>query len=213
MIEAQLIARDITDHDVLSAMAKVPRELFVPAEAIEHAYADHALAIGNGQTISQPYIVALMTQALDLDPLDRVLEIGTGSGYSAAVLSLLADEVFTIERLPELAKTARERLAALEYRRIHVQCSDGTLGWPEHAPFQAISVTAAGPTVPRSLLGQLTIGGRLVMPIDSGEDQKLVRVTRTGPNTYKSVELGAVQFVPLIGEEAWPDEQELPCTD
>lgn len=213
MIEAQLIARDITDHRVLSAMAKVPRELFVPAEAVAEAYADHALAIGSGQTISQPYIVALMAQALEIGPRDRVLEIGTGSGYSAAVLSLLGDEVYTIERLPELARTARERLATLDYRRIHVQCSDGSLGWPEHAPYQAISVTAAGPTVPSSLLGQLAIGGRLVMPIDDDGDQTLVRVTRTGHNTYRTDDFGGVQFVPLIGEEAWPDDQDFPCTD
>jgi protein-L-isoaspartate(D-aspartate) O-methyltransferase len=213
MIERQLIARDITDHRVLAAMAKVPRELFVPPEAVDDAYADHPLVIAGGQTISQPYIVALMTQALDLQPLDRVLEIGTGSGYSAAVLSMLVDEVFTVERLPELANTARERLATLNYRRIRVQCSDGTLGWPEHAPYQAISVTAAGPSIPPSLLGQLAIGGRIVMPIESGAGQVLVRATRIAPDTYTTDELGAVQFVSLIGEEAWPDDQDIPCTD
>lgn len=213
MIEGQLIARDITDHRVLSAMASVPRELFVPANAVDEAYADHALAIASGQTISQPYIVALMTQALDLSPLDRVLEIGTGSGYSAAVLSQLVDQVFTVERLPELARTARERLATLGYRGIHVQCSDGTLGWPEHAPYDAISVTAAGPTLPRALLAQLAIGGRLVMPIDGGGYQVLVRTTRVKSDSYTTVELGPVQFVPLIGEQAWPDDEEIPCTD
>jgi len=213
MIQTQLEARDIRDRHVLAAMARVPRELFVPEHSVDEAYADHPLAIGAGQTISQPYVVALMMQALRLQPFDRVLEIGTGSGYSAAILSHLAADVFTVERLLDLASAARNRLATLGYRRIHIQCSDGSLGWPEHAPYRAISVTAAGPDVPHSLLAQLEIGGRLVMPIEAFSNQTLVCVTRITNDAFNTEELANVQFVPLIGEEGWPDRDDFPCTD
>lgn len=204
MVHHQLYARGITDPRVLAAMAAVPRELFLPPDVDEAAYRDRPLPIGHGQTMSQPYIVALMTQALRITPTDRVLEIGTGSGYGAAVLASLAAEVYTVERLPELAATAHERLAAAGVANVTVRCSDGTLGWPAHAPYDAIAVTAAAPAVPRALLDQLAIGGRLVVPIGSPGLQRLVRVTRTTGDDCAIVDLGAVQFVPLLGAEGWP---------
>jgi len=204
MIETQLRRRGISDPRVLAAMASVPRELFVTGSTLELAYEDMPLAIGYGQTISQPYIVALMAEALQLEPGDVVLEIGTGSGYAAAVLSLIAGRVYTIERVPELAKLARERLDALGYRMVSVATGDGTLGWSEHAPFQAIVCAASGPVVPKSLLDQLDVGGRLVMPIDSEDGQTLVRVERITRDEYTTTNLGGVRFVPLIGKEGWP---------
>ncbi len=213
MIDGQLRVRGITDRRTLAAMAAVPRELFVPPSLVTAAYDDRPLPIAEGQTISQPYIVALMTEALQLQPADRVLEIGAGTGYSAAILSLVASEVFTVERLPSLARAARERLATLGYARIHVQCSDGSLGWREHAPYQGIVVTAAGPSIPRSLVEQLDVGGRLVMPVGSDDAQMLVRLTRGGGDRFTLTELCAVEFVPLIGEEGWPDDDQVPCTD
>jgi protein-L-isoaspartate(D-aspartate) O-methyltransferase len=205
MIDTQLRRRGITDPRVLAAMAAVPRELFVTPTTVRMAYEDTPLPIAAGQTISQPYIVAFMTEALELEPGDVVLEIGTGSGYAAAVLSMIASRVYTIERVPELATTAADRLATLGYRQVTVKCGDGTLGWPEHAPFQAIVCAASGPTVPKSLLDQLDIGGRLVMPIDSAKGQTLVRVTRVARDEFVTTDLGAVRFVPLIGEEGWPE--------
>lgn len=204
MIDAQLRHRGITDPRVLAAMAAVPRELFVAAPTVRMAYEDMPLPIAHGQTISQPYIVALMVEALQLEPGDVVLEIGTGSGYAAAVLSMIAGRVYSIERVPELAATARERLAVLGYRQIEVKCGDGTLGWPEHAPFQAIVCAASGPSVPKSLRDQLDIGGRLVMPLDTAYGQTLVRVTRVSHDRYETTDLGPVRFVPLIGKEGWP---------
>ena len=160
--------------------------------------------IGSGQTISQPYIVALMTEALQLSPGDRILEIGTGSGYAAAVLSRIAESVFSIERIQALAKDAADRLKLLGYRNVHVACGDGTRGWPEHAPFDAIVVTAGGPHVPQSLLDQLKVGGRLVMPVgNQAHEQQLIRVTRLSPDRFDEEELGQVVFVPLIGKEGW----------
>ena len=154
---------------------------------------------------SQPYIVAVMTAAARVRPGDRVLEIGTGSGYGAAVLSKIAGEVYTVERIESLADSARDRLAALGYGNVHVRCGDGTLGWAEHAPYDAIIVTAGGPTVPRALLDQLKPGGRLVMPLGSEpRAQRLIRRTRTGPETYPQDDLEWVAFVPLIGEQGWP---------
>jgi len=205
MIDTQLRRRGITDARVLAAMAAVPRELFVTPTTVRMAYEDTPLPIAAGQTISQPYIVAFMTEALELEPGDVVLEIGAGSGYAAAVLSMIASRVYTIERVPELAATAADRLATLGYRQVTVKCGDGTLGWPEHAPFQAIVCAASGPTVPKSLLDQLDIGGRLVMPIDSAKGQTLVRVTRVARDEFVTTDLGAVRFVPLIGEEGWPE--------
>jgi protein-L-isoaspartate(D-aspartate) O-methyltransferase len=207
MVDRQLRARGIRDPRVLTAMSVIPREHFLSDSAAGAAYADRPLAIGLGQTISQPYIVALMTEALGLRASDRVLEIGTGSGYSAAVLSQLAARVFTVERHPALANLARSRLAALALGNVDVRCGDGSLGWPEHAPFDAIAVTAAGPRVPTALLEQLAPGGRLVMPIDDASGQELVLVRRE-PEGLVTSSLGDVVFVPLIGEQAWPAQPE-----
>lgn len=205
MIEHHLRARGVRDPNVLAAMASVPREAFVPPELVDHAYDDCPLPIGAGQTISQPYIVAVMTEALQLSPIDDVLEIGTGSGYAAAVLSRVAGRVYTIERHAKLADQARARLASLGYRNIDVRCGDGTLGWSEHAPFDAIVVTACGPRVPKSLLAQLAIGGRLVIPIGPDDAQELVRVRRISETSLEREQLGGVRFVPLIGAEAWAE--------
>ena len=206
MIAEQIAGRGLDDPPVLAAMRAVAREEFVPPEERDLAYQDGPLPIGYGQTISQPYIVAVMTAAARVRSGDRVLEIGTGSGYAAAVLSKLAGEVYTIERIEALAESARKRLASLGYGNVHVRCGDGTLGWPEHAPYDAIIVTAGGPTVPSALLHQLKPGGRLVMPLGSSQRvQRLVRLTRTGPETYAQDELEPVAFVPLIGEQGWPE--------
>lgn len=205
MVAGQIATRGVEDPLVLDAMRAVPREDFVPADLAEYAYEDGPLPIGHGQTISQPYIVAVMTAAARVRPGDRVLEIGTGSGYGAAVLSKIAGEVYTVERIEGLADSARDRLAALGYGNVHVRCGDGTLGWAEHAPYDAIIVTAGGPTVPRALLDQLKPGGRFVMPVGSEpRAQRLIRRTRTGPETYTQDDLEWVAFVPLIGEQGWP---------
>jgi protein-L-isoaspartate(D-aspartate) O-methyltransferase len=205
MVAEQIAARGIHDPLVLAAMRTVAREDFVPGDLAEFACEDAPLPIGHGQTISQPYIVALMTAVARLKPGDRVLEIGTGSGYGAAVLSKIAGEVYTVERIEALADSARDRLAALGYHNVHVRCGDGTLGWAEHAPYDAIVVTAGGPIVPHALLDQLNSGGRLVMPLGSDpRSQRLIRRTRTGPGTYTEDDLEWVAFVPLIGEQGWP---------
>jgi protein-L-isoaspartate(D-aspartate) O-methyltransferase len=204
MVEAHLARRDITDPRVLAAFRSVPRQAFLPPELAEFAYADTPLPIAEGQTISQPYIVALTVQALRLEGHERVLEVGTGSGYAAAILSRLAKEVYTIERLENLAATAKTRLASLEFANVHVTSGDGTLGWPEHGPYEAIAVAAGGPKVPPALLAQLSIGGRLVIPVGPDESsQVLLRVTRVGKSEYRQEPLGDVRFVPLIGEQAW----------
>jgi protein-L-isoaspartate(D-aspartate) O-methyltransferase len=206
MVEQQIAGRGVQDPAVLEAMRRVRREAFVPRHLARRAYADQPLPIGQGQTISQPYIVATMTESLRLRPGDRVLEIGTGSGYAAAVLAEIAAEVYTVERLATLAEAARRRLAALRYTNVHVRQGDGSLGWPEHAPYDAIVVTAGGPEVPPSLLKQLAVGGRLVMPVGGNPlAQQLVRVVRTGETIYEREELGDVAFVPLIGAEGWAD--------
>jgi len=207
MVEHQIRARGVRDPRVLAAMATVPRDAFVPQELANVAYDDRPLPIDAGQTISQPFIVALMTEALGLSGTDKVLEVGTGSGYAAAVLACVARDVYTIERVPELAETARKRLARLAYYNVDVRCGDGTLGWPEHAPYDAIVAAAGGPDLPRALLEQLAIGGRLVMPVGSPGEQQLVRVTRTGQLDYRREELGAVRFVPLIGAHGWADDR------
>jgi protein-L-isoaspartate(D-aspartate) O-methyltransferase len=206
MVDRQIKNRGVRDEAVLSAMRQVPRERFVPAAVAAFAYEDRALPIGEDQTISQPYVVAMMTEALGLGPDDRVLEIGTGSGYAAAVLATIAAEVYTIERLEGLAESARRRLAELGYANVHVRHGDGSLGWPEHAPYDAIVVTAGGPDVPTALLDQLAVGGRLVMPVGSKfGGQRLVRIERTGTDSYEREDLEGVVFVPLIGAQGWPE--------
>lgn len=204
MIRDDLIGRGIKDAAVLQAMRDVPREAFVAPELAAHAYEDHPLPIDEGQTISQPYIVAYMTEALELIPTDRVLEIGTGSGYAAAVLSRIVTTVYSVERLAILATDARQRLTELGYDNIVVHEGDGTCGWPEHAPYDAIVVTAGAPKLPEPLLAQLAIGGRLVIPVGPTSFlQTLVRVRRLGENDYRSEELCGVRFVPLIGAAGW----------
>ena len=207
MIDYQLAARGLHDQSVLDAVNAVPREEFVPTDLVEFAYSDAPLPIAASQTISQPYIVALMSAALELKPGERVLEVGTGSGYAAAVLAEIATDVYTIERHKILADTARSRLEELGYRNIQVLYGDGTLGWPQHAPFDAIIVAAGGPDVPESLKEQLAIGGRLVIPVGSSlRTQKLLRVRRISENEYQEEDLGDVRFVPLIGAAGWEDE-------
>jgi protein-L-isoaspartate(D-aspartate) O-methyltransferase len=208
MVRTQIAARGVRDPRVLEAMRTVPREGFVPPELAEFAYNDSPLPIESQQTISQPYIVALMTEALALEPGDRVLEIGTGSGYAAAVLARIAREVYTVERHEELARVASRRLRTLGFENVHVLHADGTLGWPDHAPFDAIVVAAGGPKIPPSLIEQLAIGGRLVIPVGEGRDfQKLVRITRTADGRLQEEDLGEVRFVPLIGVQGWEPER------
>ncbi len=203
MVERQLAGRDIRDERVLRAMERVPRELFVPEELRDRAYDDAALPIGSGQTISQPAMVALICELLALRGDERVLDVGTGSGYQAAVLAELAREVHTVERLPELAERARAALEAAGYEeRIVVHVGDGTLGDPEHAPFAAIAVAAAAPDVPSALYGQLEPNGRLVLPVGSRHDQLLELVVREAdkPRVIRSV---PCRFVPLVGREGF----------
>ena len=203
MVRRDLLARGVHDQRVLDAMGAVPRERFVPPELTDFAYGDRPLPIGSGQTISQPYIVALMTEALELEPDDRALEIGAGSGYGAAVLARVAAEVWTIERHAALAATAARVLAELGVTNVHVVTGDGTLGCPEAAPFDGIVVTAGGPKAPEALLDQLAEGGRLVIPLGTRmSGQRLVRFRRHGTE-YREDDLGPVQFVPLIGEQGW----------
>ncbi len=207
MIDYQLAARGLRDQNVLNAVNNVPREEFVPTELVEFAYSDGPLPIAASQTISQPYIVALMTAALELKTDERVLEVGTGSGYAAAVLAEITREVYTIERHKILADTARGKLEELGYNNIRVLYGDGTLGWPEHAPYDAIVVAAGGPEVPENLKQQLAIGGRLVIPVGSSlRTQKLLRVRRISEHEYQEEDLGGVRFVPLIGAAGWEDE-------
>jgi protein-L-isoaspartate(D-aspartate) O-methyltransferase len=204
MVERQLKARGIRNPSVLAAMLEVPREEFVPSGMAGHAYDDNPLPIGEGQTISQPYMVAYMTEALEPTLTDRVLEIGTGSGYAAAVLSRVVAEVHSVERISVLADIARARLSGLGYDNIHVHVGDGSLGWPEYAPYDAIVVTAGAPKVPQPLLDQLTLGGRLVIPV--GPDprlQTLVRVIRVAETEFRREDHFGVMFVPLIGEAGW----------
>ncbi len=210
MVEFQVASRGVRDPRVLDAMRTVPREAFLAPEMAEFAYEDAPLPIEVGQTISQPFIVALMISALDLEDGDTVLEVGTGSGYAAAVLGRVAREVYTVERHEELAHLAARRCAALGYDNVHVLHGDGTLGWADHAPYDGIVVAAGGPEVPRSLLAQLEVGGRLVIPVgETPREQVLLRVTRVGDGEYREEDLGAVRFVPLVGREGWgPRERE-----
>lgn len=205
MVDEQLLKRDIRDPRVLDAMRSVPRHLFVPTEHRHLAYSDGPLPIGGGQTISQPYIVALMTQLLELGGEERVLEVGTGSGYQAAILSHLAQDVYTIERDPRLVEGAMQVMEGLGFDNVHVQTGDGSLGIAEHAPYQAILVTAAAPDVPRVLLEQLDEGGRLVIPVGGRLGQYLEIWLRQGSKYTKDV-LVPVAFVPLRGQYGWSDE-------
>src|SRR2546423_2177299 len=209
MVERNIIARGVRDQLVLDAMRKVPREQFLPKTLREFAYEDSPLPIAGEQTISQPYIVAFMAEALMLKGGEKVLEIGAGSGYAAAVLSVIAADVYTVERLGQLADKAAATLAELGYDNVHVLHGDGTRGWPEHAPYDAIVVAAGGPQVPESLKEQLKIGGRLVIPVGADQrTQELVRVTRISTNEYRSEYIADVRFVPLIGEEGWQTADE-----
>jgi protein-L-isoaspartate(D-aspartate) O-methyltransferase len=204
MVEHQIARRGVRDKRVLKAMARIPREAFVLPGWEDEAYEDQPLPIAERQTISQPYIVAYMIEAAGLRPGDRALEIGTGSGYAAAVMAAIAARVYTIDRHPGLAETARRRLQELGFDNIEVRVGDGTLGWPEAQPFDAIIVTAGGPKVPGNLREQLAIGGRLVIPVgESLHRQRLVRVVREGPADYREEDLADVAFVPLIGEAGW----------
>ena len=202
MVDAQLRARDIRSARVIDAMLSVPRHLFVPEPQRAEAHGDFPLSIGYGQTISQPYIVAFMTQELDVAPGHRVLEIGTGSGYQAAVLGALAKEVYTIEIVPPLAERARETLSALGYRNIQVRTGNGYLGWPEHAPYDRIMVTAAPDEVPPALLQQLKIGGLMAIPVGTvTQELRILRRTATGTETLSTL---PVRFVPMINR---PEDQ------
>lgn len=206
MVETQIARRGVHDERVLAALRKVPREAFVNQGFEESAYQDSPLPIGCGQTISQPLVVAMMAEAAAIAATDRVLEVGTGSGYAAAVLAELAAEVVTVERHPPLAEKAQQRLRAAGYGNVDVKVGDGSRGWPEKAPFNAILVAAGGPSAPLVLQEQLEIGGRLVMPVGPEHgSQRLIRITRTGADEFAEDDLGGVMFVPLIGEHGWQD--------
>jgi protein-L-isoaspartate(D-aspartate) O-methyltransferase len=205
MVEQHLRRRGITDERVLAAMRRVPREWFVPPELRDRSYADSAVAIGAGQTISQPYIVGLTTQALDVTEGLRVLEIGTGSGYQTAVLAELGAEVFTMERIAALSLRARGILDAQGYDRIHFRIGDGTLGWPDEAPFERIAVTAMAPELPQTLFRQLRESGRMVIPIGSAEQQRLELITKSAGQPVSQLLCGCL-FVKLIGEQGWSEE-------
>jgi len=205
MVETQLKARGIKDARVLKAMASIPRHLFVDEALMDQAYNDSPLPIDERQTISQPYIVALMTEALILDGSEKVLEIGTGSGYQTAILAALADRVFSIERIASLASRARAVLDALNFYNVAIRVGDGTYGWREESPFDAIIVTAGAPKVPETFVAQLAVGGRLVIPVGSRISQDLFRVTRLSEDVsdLKTENLGGCRFVDLIGEHGW----------
>ena len=205
MVEVQIKSRGISDKRVLSVFEKIPRHLFVDEGLIDQAYSDNPLPIGERQTISQPYIVALMTQALELKGKERVLEIGTGSGYQTAVLAELADRVFSVERIATLAARARKLLDLLRYYNVAIRVGDGSYGWKDEAPFDAIITTAAAPEVPRYLLEQLEVGGRLVVPVGGRDVQTLYKLIRQSAdvNDFRREDLGGCRFVSLIGESGW----------
>ncbi|MBN2398660.1 MAG: protein-L-isoaspartate(D-aspartate) O-methyltransferase [Deltaproteobacteria bacterium] len=207
MIDAQLVARGISDERVLKAMAEVPRHLFVDEGLQDQAYSDSPLPIGSRQTISQPYIVALMTEALGLKGTEKVLEIGTGCGYQTAILAELAERVFSIERIASLAFKAQRTLDSLHYYNILIRVGDGTYGWSEEAPFDAIITTAGAPKIPATLTGQLAVGGKLVIPVGDRSSQTLMKVTRLSeePHDLRAEELCGCRFVALIGEHGWKD--------
>ena len=202
MIDSQLKSRGIASFEVLRAMSAVPREKFVSSELIDAAYHDGPLSIGSGQTISQPYMVAMMTEALMLKTNDKVLEIGTGSGYQAAVLQEIAAHVYSVERISLLAEKARNVLNSLGYFDIRIMVGDGTLGWPEEAPFDAIIVTSGSPGIPKTLISQLNEGGRLIIPVGSRSFQRIMRIIRSGEH-FNREEMISCVFVPLIGKYGW----------
>lgn len=206
MVEQQVLARGVSDQRVIDAMLKVPRHKFVEEAFENQAYQDAPLPIGDKQTISQPYMVAVMSEALLLTGTETVLEVGTGSGYQAAVLAMLADRVFSLERIPSLARRARKALDDCGYSKVNIRVADGTRGWQEMAPFDAIIVTAGAPDVPQEYLQQLVVGGRLVIPVGNRDSQVLMRITRTGHSEYKEERLLGCRFVPLIGSHGWQDE-------
>jgi protein-L-isoaspartate(D-aspartate) O-methyltransferase len=207
MVASQIAGRGIHDVNVLAAMRAVPREAFVSEEYAKYAYDDGPLPTMEGQTISQPYVVALMIQALQIKATDHVLEIGTGSGYAAAVVSRIAAQVYTVERLESLATYAQQQLEILGYDNVHVHHGDGTLGWAEHAPYDAIIVAAGGPTVPQALKEQLKIAGQMIIPVGSEQRaQRLIKVTRISDQEYEEQTLSHVRFVPLIGVQGWEKE-------
>lgn len=206
MVESQLIPRGLKDEKVLAAMRKVPRHLFVQESHRSRAYEDYPLPIGEEQTISQPYMVALMTEALKLSGEESVLEIGTGSGYQTAILAELARQVYSVERIPVLAGRARKILDSLGYSNILVRLSDGTMGWEEHAPYDRILVTAGAPSVPEPLLDQLVVGGILVIPVGSDVSQELTRITKEGKGKIRRERMGGCVFVRLLGKHGWEVE-------
>jgi protein-L-isoaspartate(D-aspartate) O-methyltransferase len=205
MVDDQIIARGIRDPKVIAAMRKVPRHLFVEEALQNQAYSDHPLPIGEKQTISQPYMVALMTEAMQLKGMEKVLEIGAGSGYQTAILAEIAFKVFSIERIRSLTIQARKLLYELGYLNVEIKLSDGTLGWVEESPFDAIIVTAGSPGIPQPLVDQLAVGGRLVIPVGDSADQDLIRITKTEEGT-KREDLGGCRFVKLIGQHGWEKE-------
>ncbi len=205
MVDEQIVPRGIRDPKVIAAMRKVPRHLFVEEALWSQAYSDHPLPIGEKQTISQPYMVALMTEALQLKGMEKVLEIGSGSGYQTAILAEVAFKVFSIERIRSLTIQARKLLYELGYLNVEIKLSDGTLGWVEESPFDAILVTAGSPGIPQPLVDQLVVGGRLVIPVGDSYDQDLVRVTKMEEG-IKREDLGGCRFVKLIGQHGWEEE-------
>jgi protein-L-isoaspartate(D-aspartate) O-methyltransferase len=206
MVDVQIARRGVRDKAVLKAMRSVPREAFVEPGSEEFAYEDRPLPIGEDQTISQPYIVARMIEAAEIKPGERVLEVGAGSGYAAALLSRVAEQVYAVERHRSLAEAARDRWRKLGYGNINLRVGDGTCGWPEAAPFDAILVSAGSPAVPHALMTQLVCGGRLVIPVDeSAGGQTLLKITRRGETNYVRESLEPVSFVPLVSEQGWPE--------
>ena len=208
MVDAQIACRGVSDRRVLGVMRTVPREIFVAPYLKDAAYSDSPVPIAQGQTISQPYIVAAMLEAAELRDDDKALEVGAGSGYVTALMGRLADKVYAVERHPALTEAARERLRALGYDNVELRTGDGSRGWPEAAPFDVIIVSACVPKVPQSLKNQLAIGGRLVIPVGAADEQRLICLTRMGKTEFQEKYLGAVRFVKLIGAKGWkgPDE-------
>jgi protein-L-isoaspartate(D-aspartate) O-methyltransferase len=205
MVDSQIRSRGIKDPRVLRAMETIPRHLFVDEGLMDQAYNDNPLPIGQGQTISQPYIVAIMTEALDLTGREKVLEIGTGSGYQAAILAEVADRVFSIERLASLAASARQMLDSLNYYNVAIRVGDGTYGWKEESPFDAIIVTAGAPSIPKILIEQLAVGGRLILPVGGRTSQDLIKLVRQSEDVNDVIkkDLGGCRFVDLVGEHGW----------